>query len=72
MARGIGTASLFDDLFCIDDPEDFATINSRIEKILQHPKTAEKQLRQSVARMPTRESSQANFRAAFRELAEYD
>jgi len=70
MTKTIGTASLFDDLFLIEDPDDFVAINGRIKYIMERDHKVEELLRQDIEKMPTRASTLKTFREAFTEVVD--
>ena len=68
MTKTIGTASLFDDLFLIEDPDDFVAINGRIKYIMERDHKVEELLRQDIEKMPTKASALKTFRETFTDV----
>ncbi len=69
ISKGTGTAYLFDELFVVEDPEDFAKINEKISFILKNEPTARELLKTSTEKFPSKETCISNFIHAFEKLS---
>lgn len=65
ISKGIGTRYLFDDIFVVNNPNDFAEINLHMQYIVKNEGMARELLRQSTEKMPTQESACKAFHKAF-------
>jgi len=65
ISKAVGSSYLFDNLFIINNPQDFNEINEKIRYILENEKRAEKLLNQSIKKFPTKKQSVNNFRNSF-------
>ena len=63
-----GTSYLFDDIFLIENPDDFKEINKRIETILDNEKKYSKILAESMKNYPKKEKLLNKFKESFGEL----
>ena len=68
ISKGTGTNYLFDNLFIINNPNDFNEINNKIRYILKHSKKAEKSLKKSIPKIPTKEKALNNFKTKFEKI----
>ena len=68
ISTGVGTRYLFDGLFIVNDPSNFAEINERIKHIVENEAEARRLLGKDASRIPTKEKALAVFREAFFEL----
>jgi glycosyltransferase involved in cell wall biosynthesis len=69
MSPGTGSNYLFDPLFTAPDPADFAALNKKIAYIQKHNHAVSLLLKESIDKIPTRESSVAHFTHSFTQLA---
>lgn len=70
ISKGCGSKYLFDEMFIINNPEDFKEINKKIKYILDNEKDARKSLRNSIKNFPTKEKAIKNFKEKFKLLLE--
>ena len=68
ISRGVGSKYLFDDIFIIEEPNNFTEINKRIKYILGHEKDVGKLLKKSIPRIVNREQSLKNFKNKFKKI----
>jgi glycosyltransferase involved in cell wall biosynthesis len=70
MSKEVGATYLFDEIFIIDNPDDFDGINERIKYILNNEQKVIELLRKSIPKIPTKEQALENFRNKFEKIAE--
>lgn len=68
MSKGVGVKYLFDKIFIISDPDNFSEINERIKYILDNEKEADRLLKESIPKIPTKEQALQNFKNKFKNL----
>jgi len=65
ISKGSGTSYLFDDIFIINNPEDFKEINKKIKHILDNENKTRTLLKKTNQQIPTKKQSLKNFRKSF-------
>ena len=68
ISKGTGTDYLFDKIFIINNPKDFNEINKKIKYILEHKNIADKLLKKSIPKIPSKEESLNKFKNKFQKL----
>lgn len=68
ISKSTGTAYLFDDMFIVENPNNFKEINLKIKNILDNEKRAKKLLCNATKNFPTREKSVERFRNVFEKI----
>jgi len=68
MSRNIGASSLFNDIFIIDDPNNFEELNKKIKYMMENELEARKLLDDAVKKFPEKEKSVRNFIDNFNKL----
>jgi len=70
ISKNIGTRYLFDNIFVVENPENFREINEKIDYIIKNKKTADKLLKNALGKFPTKEKSIQNFQRVFTKIIE--
>ncbi len=65
ISRGTGTRYLFDDIFIVDNPENYSAMERTVAYITSHEDEAKASLARSIARFPTKQSSLSAFKNSF-------
>jgi glycosyltransferase involved in cell wall biosynthesis len=68
ISKGVGTNYLFDDLFIVNDPNNFEEINEKIKYILENENEAKRLLKDSIKRFSTKDKTIKDFHNKFYKL----
>ncbi len=68
ISGGVGTKYLFDEIFIVNDPNNFDEINQKIKFVLDHKDAARALLQEAVKKIPRKDDSLRCFRKAFFEI----
>jgi len=68
MSKGVGSKYLFPDIFFVNDPNDFNTLNNKISYILKNEKKIGRLLTQSTTKFPTKKQSLKQFKTNFKKI----
>ncbi len=65
ISQGVGTLDIFDDIFIVQDTNNFEKINQKIKYILDHEENCRELLRKNAEKILTKEESVENFKKVF-------